>query len=78
MTPHPYKPELRSIPLTRYECPCRRSVMVTYNGSLIVTVEPVCAHKRFPWVEFPRGSGFHDPLYCRAACECGKCPRGFP
>lgn len=40
-------------------------------------VKPCCGHDDFPWVEFPKGSGFRDPLYCDIATGCGKCPLGI-
>jgi hypothetical protein len=59
-------------------CDCRYSIksMKAPDGTLFEPVEPVCQHENFPWVEFPRGSGFHDPLYCRVALQSGQCPLG--
>lgn len=39
--------------------------------------EPCCQHENFPWVEFPRGSGNRDPLYCSVACASRLCPEGY-
>jgi hypothetical protein len=73
----PYVPEFRRIPLTQFGCEFRRSMMVSPHGHPIFVSEPVCGHRNGPWVEFPKGSGFRDPYYCRTACESEKCPLGF-
>jgi hypothetical protein len=46
------------------------------DGILFEASEPCCQHENFPWVEFPRGSGNRDPLYCRVARVGGVCPMG--
>jgi hypothetical protein len=76
-----YEPELRSIPLTRFDCPDLKSrvtrMFTNRFGEVkhteFATVEPCCQHKKYPYVMF---NGQRDPLYCRVACESGKCPNG--
>jgi len=70
-------PDLADIPHTFLDCPDSDNIIIASDGSAIEVLEPCCGNRYGPRVEFPKGSGFLDPWYCRIARDCDKCPRGF-
>jgi len=62
-----YQPELRSIPLSYLDCPCR-------NETLWSTGEVM--HWCMDDTKYPISNTFKY-AYCEGAMKHGKCPKGF-
>lgn len=58
------------------DCQYRGKISGTIYGVPWESPEDCCHHENFPSVEFPKGSGHRDPLYCRVAVSSNLCPRG--
>ena len=65
MTRQPYQPELRSIPLTIYDCPDRECC--TDDTENWDPETPRCMCEGIMW-----------DTYCQTMIEFEGCPRGFP